>query len=53
MILASSPALNPALAEEEKDVAGTLAAFCLVAGLAGGSVCSFGVNWLVRGNAFG
>ena len=53
MILSSSPALNPAIAEEEKDIAGTLAAFCLVAGLAGGSVSSFGVNWLIRGNAFG
>ncbi len=53
MILASSPSLNHSIAEDEKDVAGTLAAFCLVAGLAGGSVCSFGVNWLVRGSAFG
>jgi equilibrative nucleoside transporter 1/2/3 len=53
MILASSPALNPKISDDEKDVAGTLAAFCLVAGLAGGSVCSFGVNWLVRGSVFG
>ena len=53
MILASSPTLNPRIADEEKDVAGTLAAFCLVAGLAGGSISSFGVNWLVRGNALG
>jgi equilibrative nucleoside transporter 1/2/3 len=53
MITASSPALNPRIEEEEKDVAGTLAAFCLVAGLAGGSLCSFGVTWLVRGSIFG
>jgi equilibrative nucleoside transporter 1/2/3 len=53
MITASSPALNPRIVEEEKDVAGTLAAFCLVAGLAGGSLCSFGVTWLVSGSIFG
>lgn len=48
MILASAPALNTAIAEEEKDVAGTLAAFCLVAGLAGGSIASFIVMTLFR-----
>jgi equilibrative nucleoside transporter 1/2/3 len=53
MILASSPALNPRIADEEKDIAGTLAAFCLVAGLAAGSICSFGASWLVSGNALG
>jgi equilibrative nucleoside transporter 1/2/3 len=53
MILASSPTLNPKISDEEKDIAGTLAAFCLVAGLAGGSICSFGVNWLVGGNVMG
>ena len=52
MIVASSPELNPSISDSEKDVAGTLAAFCLVAGLAGGSVLSFGVNYLVRGNPF-
>lgn len=51
MILASSPALNPRIMDEEKDVAGTLAAFCLVAGLAGGSVLSFGVSYMVGGSA--
>ena len=50
MITASSPALNPGVEESEKDVAGTMAGFCLVAGLAGGSVASFGVNWFVRGS---
>ena len=49
MILASSPSLNEVIEGDEKDVAGTLAAFCLVAGLAGGSLCSFGMNWWVRG----
>jgi equilibrative nucleoside transporter 1/2/3 len=49
MMLSSSPTLNPAIEEEEKDVAGTLAAFCLVAGLAMGSIASFAVRWLVRG----
>lgn len=50
MILASNPVLNPRIQEGEKDVAGTLAAFCLVSGLAAGSVASFGVNWIVRGS---
>jgi equilibrative nucleoside transporter 1/2/3 len=50
MITASSPALNPGIEESDKDVAGTMAGFCLVAGLAGGSVASFGVNWFVRGS---
>lgn len=50
MILASSPGLNPRIEDGEKDVAGTLAAFCLVTGLAVGSVASFGVNWVVRGS---
>lgn len=53
MILASSPPLNPRIEEEEKDVAGTVAAFCLVAGLAGGSLLSFGVNYLVHGSVLG
>ena len=53
MIVASTPEMNPRISHDEKDVAGTLAAFCLVAGLAGGSLLSFGVNWLVRGNPFG
>lgn len=49
MILASSPTLNPRITEDEKDVAGTLASFCLIAGLAAGSVASFGVSALVHG----
>lgn len=47
MINSSSPAMNPKIKEEEKDVAGTLAGFCLVAGLAVGSVASFGVRAIV------
>ncbi|KAL7422151.1 hypothetical protein Q5752_002795 [Cryptotrichosporon argae] len=53
MIHASSPALNPAISDDEKDLAGTLAAFALVSGLALGSLCSFGVNYAVSGNPFG
>lgn len=53
MILSSSPSLNPKISDDEKDVAGTLAAFCLVAGLAGGSLASFGVSYLVSGKMFG
>ncbi|WVQ78261.1 hypothetical protein IAT38_000345 [Cryptococcus sp. DSM 104549] len=45
MIVASSPALNPRIKEDERDVAATLASFCLVAGLAGGSLASFAVTW--------
>ena len=52
MIVASSPALNPNISDSEKDVAGTLAAFCLVGGLLGGSLMSFAVNWMARGNPF-
>ncbi|WVF72400.1 hypothetical protein IAT40_007215 [Kwoniella sp. CBS 6097] len=47
MIVASSPQLNAKLDEDERDVAGTLASFCLVAGLAGGSLASFGTGWLM------
>jgi equilibrative nucleoside transporter 1/2/3 len=53
MIHASSPALNPAISEDEKDIAGTLAAFSLVSGLAVGSLCSFAVNYIINGNIFG
>jgi len=53
MIFASSPKLNPAISEDEKDIAGTLAAFSLVAGLAMGSLCSFGVNYVINGSIFG
>ncbi|WVR04997.1 hypothetical protein IAU60_002009 [Kwoniella sp. DSM 27419] len=49
MIVASSPELNPKLDEDERDVAGTLASFCLVAGLAGGSLASFGVSRVMHG----
>jgi equilibrative nucleoside transporter 1/2/3 len=49
MILASSPTLNPLIREEEKDISGSLAGFCLTAGLALGSVASFLVRWIVRG----
>ncbi len=49
MIVSSSPALNPAIEEEEKDIAGSLAATSLVAGLAGGSLASFVVRWLMTG----
>ncbi|KAK8869994.1 hypothetical protein IAR55_000564 [Kwoniella newhampshirensis] len=48
MIVASSPTLNPKLEEDERDVAGTLASFCLVTGLAGGSLCSFAVTWAIN-----
>lgn len=47
MMHASTPALNPNITEDEKDVAGTLAAFCLVLGLAIGSVCSIGVSSII------
>ncbi|WVQ98536.1 hypothetical protein IAU59_005662 [Kwoniella sp. CBS 9459] len=47
MIVASSPHLNAKLDEDERDVAGTLASFCLVAGLAGGSLASFGTSWFM------
>ncbi|OCF38777.1 hypothetical protein I317_07433 [Kwoniella heveanensis CBS 569] len=47
MIVASSPQLNAKLDEDERDVAGTLTSFCLVAGLAGGSLASFGTSWLM------
>ncbi|OWT42198.1 solute carrier family 29 (equilibrative nucleoside transporter), member 1/2/3 [Cryptococcus neoformans] len=43
MIVSSSPNLNPRIKEDERDVAATLASFCLVAGLAGGSLASFAV----------
>ncbi|TYJ52556.1 hypothetical protein B9479_006846 [Cryptococcus floricola] len=49
MIVASSPSLNPRIKDEERDVAASLASFCLVAGLAGGSMASFGVSWAVGG----
>lgn len=53
MIFASSPELNPVIGDEEKDLAGTLAAFSLVSGLALGSLCSFAVNYAINGNPFG
>ncbi|BEJ01018.1 hypothetical protein CcaverHIS631_0508750 [Cutaneotrichosporon cavernicola] len=53
MMLASSPELNPAIAEDEKDIAGTLAAFSLVSGLAFGSLCSLGVSHVISGSYFG
>lgn len=43
MIVASTPALNPRLAEGEQELAGTIAVFCLVGGLVLGSASSFGV----------
>ncbi|WRT66915.1 uncharacterized protein IL334_003880 [Kwoniella shivajii] len=47
MIVASSPEFNKRIEEDERDVAGTLASFCLVAGLAIGSAASFGVSaWI-------
>jgi solute carrier family 29 (equilibrative nucleoside transporter), member 1/2/3 len=49
MIVSSSPVLNPRIKDSEKDIAGTLAAFCLVAGLAMGSIASFAVRGLMRG----
>jgi len=49
MILASSSSLNPLIKESEKDVSGSLAGFCLTAGLAVGSMASFLVTWIVRG----
>lgn len=48
MIIASSPSLNPAIEEDEKDVAGSLAGFCLTGGLVGGSLASFIVGWVVK-----
>jgi equilibrative nucleoside transporter 1/2/3 len=53
MIYASSPAHNPAISEDEKDIAGTLAAFSLVSGLTLGSLCSFAVNYYINGSIFG
>jgi equilibrative nucleoside transporter 1/2/3 len=53
MITASSPQLNPAISEDEKDIAGTLAAFSLVSGLALGSLASFAVNYFINGSIFG
>lgn len=49
IIVSSTPELNPRLEEDEKDVAGTLGVFCLMAGLTLGSMASFGVNQAVRG----
>jgi equilibrative nucleoside transporter 1/2/3 len=49
MIVSSTPALNPRLEDDEKDVAGTMGVFCLMAGLTIGSMASFGVNNAVRG----
>jgi equilibrative nucleoside transporter 1/2/3 len=49
MIVSSTPALNPILKEDEKDVAGTMGVFCLMAGLTLGSMASFGVGDAVRG----
>ncbi|WVW83384.1 hypothetical protein I302_105403 [Kwoniella bestiolae CBS 10118] len=48
MIVASSPELNKRIEEDERDVAGTLASFCLVAGLAVGSAASFVVSSWVK-----
>ncbi|WWC61367.1 uncharacterized protein I303_103948 [Kwoniella dejecticola CBS 10117] len=48
MIVASSPELNKRIEDNERDVAGTLASFCLVAGLAGGSAASFLVTYLIQ-----
>lgn len=53
MIKASSPQLNPAIADEERDLAGTLAAFSLVFGLAVGSLSSFAVNYVIKGSVLG
>ncbi|WVN85188.1 uncharacterized protein L203_100333 [Cryptococcus depauperatus CBS 7841] len=47
MIISSSPSLNPRIKDEERDVAATLASFCLVAGLAGGSLASFASTWAI------
>lgn len=49
IIVSSTPELNPKLEDDEKDVAGTLGVFCLMAGLTLGSMASFGVNHAVRG----
>jgi equilibrative nucleoside transporter 1/2/3 len=48
MIIASSPSLNPAIEEDEKDVAGSLAGFCLTGGLVLGSLASFIIGWIVK-----
>ncbi|GHJ84256.1 hypothetical protein NliqN6_0658 [Naganishia liquefaciens] len=48
MIIASSPTMNPAIEEDEKDVAGSLAGFCLTGGLVVGSLASFVVGWIVK-----
>ncbi|WWC85263.1 uncharacterized protein L201_000125 [Kwoniella dendrophila CBS 6074] len=48
MIVASSPEMNKRIEEDERDIAGTLASFCLVAGLAGGSAASFLVAYLIK-----
>lgn len=53
MMFASSPDHNPAITDDEKDIAGTLAAFSLVSGLATGSLCSFAVTYAISGTPFG
>lgn len=48
MVVSSSPDLNPRIKADERDVAATLASFCLVAGLAAGSLASFAVGAAVN-----
>lgn len=48
MVVSSSPDLNPRIEADERDVAATLASFCLVAGLAAGSLASFAVGAAVN-----
>ena len=43
LILSSSPALNPNIEPEEREVASVVAIFILVGGLVGGSAASFGL----------
>jgi hypothetical protein len=48
MIIASSPSLNPAIEHDEKEIAGSLAGFCLTGGLVVGSLASFVVGWFMK-----
>ncbi|KAJ9120742.1 hypothetical protein QFC22_002673 [Naganishia vaughanmartiniae] len=48
MIIASSPSLNPAIEHDEKEIAGSLAGFCLTGGLVVGSLASFVVGWFIK-----
>jgi hypothetical protein len=48
MIIAASPSLNPAIEHDEKEIAGSLAGFCLTGGLVVGSLASFLVGWFMK-----